>query len=122
MLTRTRTDWQNVTMTDPDGALFPAPEAPAGPMRLAMAENIEQWQAAGRALSPALTAALLAQAEAIDLAGRSGKATQVSGANRVLTDMMVAFHLVADVPGKTSEGLADFLAKVEAAANAADDG
>lgn len=85
-----------------------------------MIEQIEAWQAAGRAIGPATRAALIVQAEALDLAVTAGKATQVSGANRVLIDMLVGHRLIEETPTGGS-ALDAFLASVEAAANRSGD-
>lgn len=101
----------------PPPALFDAAATTAGVMRRAMIENLGLWRKAGRAISPATSVVLLAQSDAVDLALSFGKATQVSGATRVLLELLTGFKLLDEVPAAGGATLDAFLAEVEKAAN-----
>jgi hypothetical protein len=96
-------------MTDP--GLFPD-LAGAGQAEQAMAAQITAWQAAGRAVSLVTRRMLLDQAHAVDLARLSRRATQISGASRVLLELLVGFHLLDDSPPPVDDPFAKFLADV----------
>lgn len=99
---------------DTQGALFDPPPPPAGSMVTAMRENLDQWRAAGQVVGPAQRAALLAQSEAVDLALSIRKATQVSGACRVLSEMLQQFGLVAAVPPAGGDAFDRLLSELQA--------
>lgn len=107
-------------MTAPDDpALFPTPSAGIGPVEAAMLDNLDVWNAAAVKVGPAQRASLIAQARAVDMALRAGRPTNVSGANRVLMELLSSYHLLGDaVPaGDGTPALSAFLAGVEEFAN-----
>jgi hypothetical protein len=86
-----------------------------------MRSQLQAWQAAGRAVAPVVRRALIDQAHAVDLARSASRATQISGASRVLLELLQGFHLVDDAPPGRDDPFDAFVARVEAAANAGHD-
>ena len=80
-----------------DGALFDPPDL-RGATWQDMRLQIEAWQAQGRAVGPIVRRALLDQSIALDLAKAARRATQISGASRVLLELLQGFHLTDDAP------------------------
>lgn len=95
-------------MTD---ALFDIP-TPEGSTVASMRNAIEQWRLVGKVIGPAFEQALLDQAFAIDLAKAARRATQISGANRTLHELLEKFHLLGDTPPPETDPFANFLAAV----------
>lgn len=106
-------------MVNADNALFPIGE-PA-PAVAAMERQIDAWQASGRALSVVVRRMLIDQAHAVDLARSSRRATQVSGASRVMLELLQGFRLLDDGPAPADDPFTAFVAAV-AGDTAADDG
>lgn len=98
-------------MTEP---LFDVDD-PAGSARAAMAAQIGAWQLAGRAVSLVVRQMLLDQAHAVDLARQARRATQISGASRVLLELLVGFRLLDDAPPPPDDPFAKFLADITGA-------
>lgn len=97
-----------------DDGLFPHPAIVAGGSAVAsMRTQIEQWQASGKALSIVVRQMLLDQCAAVDMARTAGRATAISGASKVLLELLVGFHLVDDAPPPVDDPLAAFLAAVD---------
>lgn len=100
------------------------PQAPAlfadptgndpGAARAAMAAQIVAWERAGRAVSLVVRQALLDQATAVDMARNSRRATAISGASKVLLELLVGFRLVDDSPPPAGDRFDAFLAAVTA--------
>jgi len=106
-------------MTEP---LFSV-DADPGAARSAMAAQIGAWQTAGRAVSLVVRQTLLDQAHAVDLARQARRATQISGASRVMLELLVGFRLLDDAPPPVDDPFDRFLAEVRGdAAAAAGDG
>lgn len=84
----------------------------------AMVAAIEQWRNVGKVIGPAFERALLDQAFAVDLAKAARRATQISGANRTLYELLDAFHLLGDTPPPADD---PFTALVNAMAGGTDD-
>lgn len=94
-------------------------EIPAGDERTvtAMGVTLSQIASQGRVLSQTVRRALLDQAEAVDLARASRRATQISGANRVLAELLRDFGLLdAQAPPET-DAFQAFVQAIEQAAN-----
>jgi hypothetical protein len=103
-----------MNMEADDGpALFGPVDPRAGQAERVMAEQIEAWQRAGRAVSLVTRRMLLDQAAAVDMARASRRATAVSGASRVLLELLVGFRLVDDSPPPVGDPFERFLASVE---------
>ena len=81
---------------------------------VAMTDAINQWRLVGKLIGPAFEQALLDQAFAIDLAKGARRATQISGANRTLHELLEKFHLLGDTPPPESDPFSAFLAAVSA--------
>ena len=79
-----------------DGLFDIAP--PAGETVESMRAAIEQWRLVGKLIGRAFERALLDQAYADDLAKAARRATQISGANRTLHELLEKFHLLGDAP------------------------
>lgn len=84
--------------TPGDPALFPTPCGGNGPSVQAMRASIEQWRLIGKLIGPSMERSLLDQAEALDLARTACRPTQISGANKVLVEMLDAYKLLGDAP------------------------
>jgi len=107
-------------MTEP--ALFDDPAAGVGPTQAAVAAQITAWQAAGRAVSLVVRQLLLDQAHAIDLARGARRATQISGASRVMLELLQGFRLLDDSPPPVDDPFAKFLEDLTADEDLADGG
>jgi hypothetical protein len=84
-------------------------ETSAGDTARAMQEAIRQWRVVGKLIGPAFEQALLDQAYAVDLAKAARRATQISGANRTLYELLDAFHLLGDAPPPVTDPFQAFL-------------
>lgn len=86
-------------MTEP--ALFTAADVPDGPVGLSeksMRDQIEAWQRSGRAISAVVRRTLLDQAQAIDMARASHRATAITGACTSMVLLLREFRLIDDAP------------------------
>lgn len=89
-----------------------ADEAAEGATTAAMREAIDQWRLTGKLIGPAFERALLDQAYAVDLAKRARRATQISGANRTMHELLEKFHLLGDAPPPPTDPFQAFLQAV----------
>jgi len=80
----------------------------------AVAAQIGAWQAAGRAVSLVVRRALLDQAYALDLAKAARRPTQITGAAKVMLELLKGFGLVEDGPPPADDPFDRFLAAVTA--------
>lgn len=91
------------------GGLWPEDDG-GGVTVAAMVCAIDQWRLTGKLIGPAFERALLDQAYAVDLAKRARRATQISGANRTMHELMEKFHLLGDAPPPPTDPFQAFLA------------
>lgn len=84
-----------------------------------MRRAIGSWRAAGRVIGSNSAAMLLAQARAIDMALAACRPTAVSGATRVMLELLQGLRLVDEAPADDDK-LRAFLAELETAANGSD--
>jgi hypothetical protein len=82
----------------------------------AMTRQIEAWQAQGRAVSLVARQTLVDQAHAIDLAtdyaDATGRVTSLTGAHRVMLELLQGFRLVDESPPPADDEFERFLAAV----------
>ena len=105
-------------MVSDNNALFPLGDD--GPAVAAMQRQIDAWQASGRALSVVVRRMLIDQAHAVDLARSSRRATQVSGASRVMLELLQGFRLLDDGPAPADDPFTRFVAAVAGDTGAGD--
>lgn len=92
-----------MTERDDAPALFAAPGV-ASTVQDACRRSIATWGLSGVVVSEIAGAGLLAQAHAVDLAIANGRPTNVSGANRVLLEMLHGLGLLGkNVPAADPE-------------------
>lgn len=99
-------------MSDP--ALFEAPAGPVGLSEHAMRAQIEAWQLSGRAISAVVRRTLLDQAQAVDMARASNRATAITGACTSMVLLLREFRLIDDAPPPADDPFDAFLAAVSA--------
>lgn len=97
---------------DPELSLFAPAGVPAGPVEQAMTASLDAYRAAGVVVSRVSAASLLAQAHAVDLAIRARRPTNVSGANRVLLEMMTGLGLIDRSAPATTDPLDKLIAGI----------
>ena len=84
-----------------------------GPAVQAMAAQIEAWKLAGRAVSLVVRRTLLDQALAIDLAREARRPTAITGASKIMLELLQGFRLLEDAPPPADDPFDRFLAAVQ---------
>lgn len=97
-----------------DNPLFDLPGARAGLTATAMRAQIDAWQLAGRAVSVVVRRMLLDQAHAVDLAREAQRPTSITGACKVMLELLQGFRLLDDAPPPADDPFQALLSAIEA--------